>query len=422
MVVVALDYRRRWAALSPVAALFAGVCAFGGATDAEAREVYINLDPTTLVDNNGQNPVTNSFTSSGFTAGPVSGMSLTPAQRDELLFWLKEATYPFDITFTFDRPANPGYDMVVFGTDTDHDARFADIAGCSTAIGLSDCVDAELENISFVFYGCLAADDQSDMRRIAFHALTALGFGWGLENLSVSGEIMGGFSVFGVEFGNSCQAVVDAQCDHEVCTTGQQNSTEDLLARLGARVDDGPPTLSITSPGDMEVVNPTFTVAADIADGFGGLDVNLELVEVMQSQGDPEPPYSWDLNNIPDGAWTVRVTVTDADGNEVSDEVTACVGSCTVQGGSTGGDSGNSTTDASTTSDSGGSTGASTGEETSGGTAPLDPSFTGGNAALGPAGGGCYCSSTDSEGSSGALGLLLGLLLVRRRRRSTPAE
>ena len=412
---VAYVYGRQ-AVLAPAAALLTGLCAFGVGNEAQAREVYINLDPTTLVDNNGQNPVTNSFSSGGFTAGPVSGMSLTPAQRDELLFWLKEATVPFDITYTFDRPASPGYDMVVFGTDTEHNERFADVVGCSTAIGLGDCADAELENISFVFFGCLSTEDQADMRRLAFHTLTGLGFGWGLEGLSVSGEIMGGFSVFGVEFGNSCQAVVDAQCPHEVCAMGQQNSTEDLLARLGARVDDGPPTLSITTPGDMEVVNPTFSVSADVADGFGGLEVKLELVEAMQEQDRPEPPYAWDLNNIPEGPWTVRVTVTDADGNEVSDEVTACVGSCTPQSGSTGNDTSN-TTDDSTTDDSGGSTSdASTGEPTSGGTAPLDPSFTTAGSSLGPAGSGCHCRADVDTPATGGAPWLMALLLLRRRR------
>ena len=162
-VVLAWFNGRRWGRASAAAALLAGIGAFGVASEAQAREVYINLEPTTLVDNNGQNPVTNSFSSGGFTAGPVSGMTLTEPQREELLFWLKEATFPFDITYTFDRPAAAGYDMVVFGTDTDHAERFADIVGCSTAIGLGDCVDAELENVAFVFYGCLGTEEQSDM-------------------------------------------------------------------------------------------------------------------------------------------------------------------------------------------------------------------------------------------------------------------
>ena len=232
---------------------------------------------------------------------------------------------------------------------------------------------------------------------------------------------MGGFSVFGVEFGNSCQAVVDAQCAHEVCPMGQQNSTEDLLARLGARTDDGPPTLSITSPGDMEVVDPTFTVAADVADGFGGLSVSLELVEAMQSQDRPEPPYVWDLSNIPEGAWTVRVSATDADGNMVTDEVTACVGSCSTQAGSTGDDSSGTTDPSTTTSDGGSSTGdGSTGEETTGASAPLDPSFTGTTGGLGPAGSGCHCRTDGTGPDFEAAWWLAVLLLVRRRDRFTP--
>jgi MYXO-CTERM domain-containing protein len=389
----------------------------GLSPEAAAREVYVNLDPTNLVDDNGQNPVTNSFSSSGFTPGAVSGWQLTEAQRDELLFWLKEATVPFAITYTFSRPAAAGYDMVVFGTREDQEARFPDIAGCSTAIGLGDCLDAELANISFVFYGCLTEDNQTDMRRVAFHLLTALGFGWGLENVSVNGEIMGGYSVFGVEFGNSCQSVVAGSCPHEACPEGQQNSTADLLARIGPRVDDGPPTLSILTPANMDVVNRDFQVVAEADDGFGGLTVSLDIVEAMQTFPDPEPPYEWALENVPPGPWTLRVQVTDADGNERSEEVVACVETCDVDDSAgSAGTTGDPSTTGDDSSDGSGSTG---NDSTSGG--GLDPTTPFDTGALGPAGSGCHCLVGPVHPSSWGW-WLLALGLAPRRRRVTRAE
>jgi hypothetical protein len=402
----------RWGAPALIAAGVVGTASPASA----ARIVYLNLDPTTLIDTNGQNPTTNSFSSSGFTAGDISGWpALGAEQRDEYLFWLKEATYPFDITYVFSRPASGDYDMIVFGTQADQDLLFADVAGCSTPIGLGDCVDGNLHNIGFVFFGCLSPEDQGDMRRVAFHTLTALGFGWGLETLSVNGEIMGGYSVFGVEFGTSCQAVVDSQCEHEQCATGQQNSSADLSARLGARVDDGPPTLAITSPSDMEVVDPDFVVQAAVDDGFGGLDVSLEIVEAAIVDPDPEPPYQWELTSVPEGPWTLRVSVTDADGNMQTQEVLACVGACTPNEGTT---TGNATSDgsAATTDDSGGSTSSndadgSTSEEPIDPTAPLDPS-----SGLGPAGSACHCREGGTDDGSAALVMLMLAGTLRRRR------
>ena len=59
---------------------------------------------------------------------------LTDDQRTELLYWLKEGSLPFDVTYTFERPVMGTYDMVVMGTDTDADALFPGL-GCSPAIG-----------------------------------------------------------------------------------------------------------------------------------------------------------------------------------------------------------------------------------------------------------------------------------------------
>lgn len=297
-------------------------------TAAARRVVFVNLDPVVLVDTAGQDPTQNSYSTTGFTPGPASGWpGLTESQRTELLYWLKEATVPFDIIYTFDRPAMGDYDMVVTGTAADNAALFPGL-GCSGAIGLADCSDTNLENVSFLFYGCMDRADQADMHRVAFTTFAALGFGWGLENLSGTGQIMANYSPTSLQFGTNCTNISGApSCagQHVGCMDPQQNSTADLMARIGARVDDGPPTVTILSPADGEVVDPDITVEAAVGDLFGGLEVQLELVEAGVAQIDERPPYTWNLAGVPQGVWTIRITATDADMNVVEQQIEVCV-------------------------------------------------------------------------------------------------
>ncbi len=400
------------------------------ATVRAERIVYVNLDQTALTNANGQDPTTNSFTSNGFTPGTISGWDLDEAQRAELMFWFREATVPFDIVFVDERPAVGTYDMLVFGDEVDNMELFADL-GCSASIGLSDCDDTNLQNISFMFYGCISAAQQMDMKRVAFYGLTGLGFGWGLENLDASGQIMGSYTLSGLEFGDECTPIDGAStCAHVGCAMGTQNSSDDLDNRLGGRVDDGPPVVTITSPMDQMVVPTDITVDATVEDTFGGISVQLEIVEVGQSLADDMPPYSWDLEGVPDGTWTLRVTATDADANMTTQEVVICVGvdecgqaveesgsSGPVVDGSSSGtpsdddgeDTGTAETDTGVGESSGdGETGADDGA--------VDPTNTPVTATFGgdSAEAGCGCTSASPRG--GALALL-SLVLVRRRRR-----
>lgn len=403
------------------------------ATDAAAeRVVFINLNSVVLNSDSGQDPTLDSYSSNGFTPGTASGFMLSAADQDLLEFYLKEASAPFDIQFVFERPASGSYDMVVFGTETDAGNLFAD-NDCPPAIGLADCGDGSAQNISFVFQGCLPAAQQTDMRRIAYYALTGLGFGWGLENEVTVGQIMGTYSVFGLQFGNACAGIVGGTCpDHPGCPSGQQNATTDLTAIIGARVDDGPPEVTITEPLDGATVGSSVTVSADVNDAFGGLSVTLSAViaDTPISQDDDEPPYTWDFNGIPPGTWTFDVQATDADGGSVTASVTVTVDG---EGGDTstsGGDStdtgdtaeppttGNATVDPTvdpTTDPTGASSDTTDGVGDESG-APIDPTAPVDPAAFGVGGTGCQCSSTGSGEPWGFAGLLLFGLTARRRR------
>lgn len=403
-------------------------------TNASAqRTVFLNLEPQAINADRGNDPALNSYSTNSFVPGTVDGHpALDDAQRAELMYWFKHGTVPFDVHFTYERPAVGDYDMLVFGSEADNGELFPDL-GCSASIGLADCTDADAGNISFMFWGCMPDNQQEDLRRLAFFGLTALGFGWGLEPVGVSGQIMGTFSQAGVEFGDTCVALdnLPANCTHNGCAMGQQNSTADLTPAVGARVDDGPPVVTIVSPGDLEIVDANVQVVAEVEDQFGDVEVVLEIVEAGQALEDHVPPHDWGLTNIPQGMWTLRVSATDVDGNLTTAEVVVCVdvGLCSgATGGESGGSSGGAdetTTTAAGSSDDGDDEGDETttsSDESSGGGASTAVSASasgGGISGTGFGGGdpetGCGCSQR-SDASAAFAFLVLGV--ARRRRRA----
>jgi len=395
------------------------------------RTVFLNLEQQAINTNSGNDPSLDSYASTSFMPGTVDGYpALDDAQRAELMYWFKHGTVPFDIHFTFERPAVGNYDMLVFGSEADNGELFPDL-GCSASIGLADCTDTDVENISFMFWGCTPDNQQEDLPRLAFFGMTALGFGWGLEPVGVSGQIMGTFSQAGVEFGDTCVALDNAaNCTHIGCTTGQQNSTADLTPIVGVRVDDGPPVVTIDSPADLSVVDPNVQVVATVDDQFGDVEVVLEIVEAGQALEDHVPPHDWGLTNIPEGMWTLRVNATDVDGNLTTAEVVVCVGVDLCTGvaddaGSSSGSANETTTSGAGSSDGGDdddTTGTGGGDESSGGAASTAASASAGGGGISGTGfgnndadTGCGCTQR-TRGADALAGALVVLVLGARRR------
>ena len=204
-----------------------------------ARVVYVNMDSVMVLDGAGVNdPTMDKVAVNGYTPTTFPGWTgATEKERDELLYVMKEVAVNYDVVFTAERPQTGTYDMLVFGAEATHAAAFG--GQCSSAVGLSDCTDQNGESISFAFWGCLPEQDHLNVDRVAQSALKALGFSWGMENVTVSGLVMGNYSITGLKYGQACSSISGMNsCSHETCGAGQQNGSADMMARFGGRVDD----------------------------------------------------------------------------------------------------------------------------------------------------------------------------------------
>lgn len=389
-----------------VIVLLAGLfCALAPQRAEAKRVVFINTEPITVLAGDSNDPTTDTIAVSGYTPTSFSGWNgATEQQKQELLYLLKETTVYWDVVFTLERPAVGPYDMIVFGDADDHASAFG--GACSAQVGVSDCNDQNGVSIGFLFWGCLEASKHFDPHRVAFSVLGALGYSWGMDNVGVTGQVMGSYANFGLKYGDTCVPVSGtANCTHQLCPPGQQNGTAEMVARHGARLDDGPPELIVLEPAANALLSGPFDVKIDILDDFGGLSAELS---VLGFDAPPVPddqwPFGWSNIELPPGSHTLEITATDFDGGQTSTQVPICVQMCddAGEGDSDAGD-GDGDGDADDDDDD-------------------DRGDTGG-ATFVPVGGeeatlGCNCTTQPRGSTLSGLGLLALLGLIVRRRRA----
>lgn len=399
-----------------VIVLLAGLCCVLAPTVAEARRVvFINTEPITVLAGDTNDPTTDSIAVNGYTPTSFAGWNgATEQQKQELLYLLKETTIYWDVVFTLERPAVGPYDMIVFGDTDDHATAFG--GACSPQVGIADCNDQNGASIGFLFWGCLEASKQFDPHRVAFSVLGALGYSWGMDNVGVSGQVMGSYSNFGLKYGESCVAVSGtSNCTHQLCPAGQQNGTAEMVARHGARVDDGPPELVVLEPAANAVVSGPFNVKVEIVDDFGGLSAEL-AVQGFDAPPvvDDQWPFGWGNVQLPSGSQVLEITAYDVDGGKTTMQVPICVDACDGPGDGDG-DSGEGDGDGDSGDD----------DDPSDDDGDDDFGDTGGGVGFIPIGGeeatGCNCSTQPGDAALGGLALaglfgLGGALRLRRRR------
>lgn len=398
----------------------AGLCCALVPSRAEAkRVVYINTDPVVVIAGAVNDPATNTISVNGYTQTNFVGWNgATEEQRQELLYLLKETTVYWDVVFTLERPAVGPYDMIVFGDTLNQASAFG--GSCSPQVGIADCNDQNGVSIGFLFWGCLDASKWFDPHRVAFSVLGALGYSWGMDNVGVSGQVMGSYSAFGLKYGESCVNVSGSQnCVHQLCGVGQQNGTAEMVSRHGARMDDGPPQLVVLEPAVDAILPGPFDVVIEVIDDFGGLSAELEVLGLgAPPVPDDQWPFRWDNLQLPAGSHVLQITATDFDGGKATTQVPICVDACDEPGDGDGEPGGDGDGDGEP-GDGDGEPGDGDGEP---GTDDGDEPTTAGGGGYVPIGGeeatdGCGCTTgpTGPDGSMlGGLGLLM-LLGLRRR-------
>jgi hypothetical protein len=124
----------------------------------------------------------------------------------------------------------------------------------------------------------------------------------------------------GLSYGNECVPVAGMpRCTHELCPQGQQRSMADMVARHGARIDDGPPTLVVLEPEPDAIVANGFDVVVEVVDGFGGVSAELAVRDLdVPAIVDDSWPLRWHDLRLPAGPHTLEITAYDADHHEVT--------------------------------------------------------------------------------------------------------
>jgi hypothetical protein len=206
------------------------------------------------------------------------------------------------------------------------------------------------------------------------------------------------------------------------CDSGWQNSYQELLLVFGESTPDTvAPTVEIIEPADGSSNEGSFQLVIHIADDQSpvvadtsitldspALDMPAQFMGAYAGPADLEFP----IQGLPDGEYTVHVTISDESANPAEDQITFTVMSAAAD---TSGGPAEGTTDASATSPAESSDGGSLDS-----TASAESDDDGGSESTGVGAtpttdSGCACM-LDRPAPSGLLALSLFGLFARRRR------
>jgi MYXO-CTERM domain-containing protein len=322
---------------------------------------------------------------------------------------------PYGVRIAYDEvpPSHLPYAMVMMGGTSAMLGLGGSVLGVSCS---SDCGDRWWRDTTFAFTANSSSNNASLLGTTALHEAA---HAFGLGHIGDSSRVMNPFvGSANVTWATACTPYdaatggINCQPTHdEFCDGGAQNSHAELLAYFGENSPDvTPPEVTILSPEDgLELeVGGSVTIEADITDDHDGAGWRLVIPEADQEAVAFTFEKQWQLDNLPEGTYTLRVEAIDHERNEGSDEVTIYVG---VEPGETT-DTGESD------SDSDSDSGTSGGSDSDGSDSDSDGSGSSDTDTVGetdPDKDGCGCRTTgDGPRAPWMLGLL-ALLGLRRR-------
>jgi len=344
------------------------------------------------------------------------GFGGTEAQALALIEVFERQMEPYGVRIAYEEvpPPELPYAMVMMGGSPGMLGLGNGVLGVSCS---SDCGDMWWRDTTFAFTDAINPNNASTLGTTALHEAA---HAFGLAHIGDSTKVMNPFvGSANVTWADTCTPYDDAtggincQPTHdEFCDGGAQNTHAELLAYFGENSPDmEAPVVTITAPEDGLQI-PTgggVSIEADVEDNHEGVGWKLVIPEVGQESIAFTFENQWELSNLPEGTYTIRVEAIDHERNVGTDEVTIYVGVDAPEttggdeSGSSGGDSDSDSDSEGGTSDSDDSDGPQTGGDTDGGTS-------------GAADDGGGCSTAPQRGTLGFGALLLfGFGLIRRR-------
>ncbi|MCX4239988.1 MYXO-CTERM sorting domain-containing protein [Paraliomyxa miuraensis] len=382
-----------------------------------AKILFVNFDGQDMNGCNNNNPVNNCSTIFNGVVLPYTGDAV---KRASIIQVIRKRVADFGITVTDQRPASGDYDMEMVGNWQGANPGFAGVAPNI------DCNDATGGETSFTLEASSSADG------IAEIVLQELAHTWGLEHVDEQQDLLFPTTAGSNKtFHDECYKIVEDtalnptngwcnQVHTQFCSFGWQNSYRELLYLFGESVPDTiAPLVTIVSPADGATLEGgTFDLVLAFEDDQSPAvittNIRLEggpLSEPVEVGGAYAAPgeLAFPIQDLPDGTYSVRVDAEDESDNPAQDEITFTVVGNPPAAGDDGADGSGSEGSGSEGGTGDGADGSGSADATGSDDAGLvDPQQPLEN-------GGCDCR-TDRPPSAPAA-LLLGLLLVRRRRR-----
>jgi MYXO-CTERM domain-containing protein len=354
------------------------------------------------------------------------GFSGNEQQALALINTFESKMEPYGVRIAYEErpPAHLPYAMVMMGGLPSLLGLPGGVLGVSCS---NDCGDRVWRDLTFAFTAALNGSNTQTLGNIALHEAA---HAFGLAHIANQDHMMYPYANPGnKEWATSCTPYDDAtggincKVTHQrFCGEGveKQDSAAELLAYFGENSFDAePPLVNILAPADGAelAAGSDLTVEVDVTDNHEGVGWRLVIPEVDQSIVAYAFENKFELNNLPEGVYTLRVEAIDHERNEAFDEVKIYVGMdappepATTSGSESDTDDGGGTTDA-----TGGESDPSAGETADVGTGG---GVTGTDTDTGIDGDdGCGCRSGEPSAPAGAWMLVfLGLAVAPRRRR-----
>jgi hypothetical protein len=384
--------------------------------------LFVNFDGQQMNSCFNNDPQQNCSSIFGGTVLPFSG---DVSSRAAIIQTIRGKVEDFGITVTDQRPQSGDYDMEMVGDWQGQSPAFAGIAPGG------DCFDQTGGEVSFSLEATGSADGMTEI------ILQELSHTWGLEHVNDQSDLLYPTTEGqNKTFVDQCFKIVSDTDLNETngfcnsmhtnfCNAGWQNSHAELLALFGPGIPDTtPPGLAILTPTEGETVQGgDFELLVAIEDNEVPAVINLRidmtsevLTEPVSFSGAWAAPneVGFPINGLPDGTYTISVEADDESDNPAADAVSFTVVGSDAPPVDTGAGSGGD--DASADGSGGGADGDGTGGPGGAGDDSGDGTADGGAADGGDGGGdGCGCRAPTSPLPSVWLGLVLPVLLRRRR-------